>query len=96
MRFKIDWAILIVGGKFTVFALFFFAFVVNFPNTSPRGVLYWEGRFNGRFFALPVWGTYIWRGLYMEGLIHGQCCQLSQAIRETPDFGPYLPVQIRV
>ena len=24
---------------------------------------------NGGFFVLPVWGTYIWRGLYMEGII---------------------------
>ena len=31
--------------------------------------LFLEGRFNGGFFALPVWGAYIWRGLYMEGLI---------------------------
>ena len=30
-----------------------------------------EGRFNGGFFALPVWGAYIWRGLYMEELIFG-------------------------
>ena len=30
-----------------------------------------EGRFNGGFYALPVWGAYIWRGLYMEGLIFG-------------------------
>ena len=29
------------------------------------------GRFNKGFFALPVWGTYIWRGLYTEGLIFG-------------------------
>ena len=35
------------------------------------GGLYLEGRFNGGFFALPVWGSYIWRGLYMEGLIFG-------------------------
>ena len=28
-----------------------------------------EGRFNGGIFALPAWGAYIWRGLYMEGLI---------------------------
>ena len=26
-----------------------------------------EGRFNGGFFALPVWGAYIWRGLYIGG-----------------------------
>ena len=25
-----------------------------------------EGRFNGGFFALPVWGAYIWRGLFSE------------------------------
>ena len=30
-----------------------------------------EGRFNGGFFTLLVWGAYIWRGLYMEGLIFG-------------------------
>ena len=66
MRFKIDWASLIVGRKFTVFALFYFVFEGNFPSTSPRGGLYLEGRFNGGFFALPVWG-----GLYLEGLIHG-------------------------
>ena len=41
------------------------------PSTSPPGGLYSEGRFNGGFFALPVWGAYIWRGLYMEGLIFG-------------------------
>ena len=37
MRFKIDWASLIVGRKFTVFALFYFVFEGNFPRTSPRG-----------------------------------------------------------
>ena len=25
-----------------------------------------EGRFNGGFFGLPVWGAYIWRGLFSE------------------------------
>ena len=52
LRFKIDWTSLIVGSKFTVFALFYFVFESNFPSTSPRG-------------------AYIWRGLYMEGLIFG-------------------------
>ena len=69
--FQIDWASLIVGSKFTVFASFYFVFEGNFPSTSPRGGLYLEGRFNGGFFALPVWGAYIWRGFYMEGLIFG-------------------------
>ena len=35
--FKIDRASLIVGSKFTVFALFYFVFDDNFPRTSPRG-----------------------------------------------------------
>ena len=26
------------------------------------GGFYLEGCFNGGFFALPVWGAYIWRG----------------------------------
>ena len=43
MRFKIDWASLIVGSKFTVFALFYFVFEGNFPSRSPRGGLYLEG-----------------------------------------------------
>ena len=73
MRFKIDWASLIVGSKFIVFALFYFVFEGNFPRTSPRGGgggggrLYLERQFNGGFFELPVWGAYFWRGLYMEG-----------------------------
>ena len=64
MRFKIDRASLIVGSKFTVFALFYFVFEGNF--LKPPGSLYLEGRFNGGFFALPVWGAYIWRGLFSE------------------------------
>ena len=28
--------------------------------------LYLEGWFNGGFFASPVWGAYIWRGLFSE------------------------------
>ena len=62
---KIDWASLIVGSKFTVFA-FFLVFEVNFPSTSPRGAYIFEGRFNGGHFASPIWG-----GLYLEGLIFG-------------------------
>ena len=69
--FQTDWARLIVGGKFTVFALFYFVFKGNFPSTSPRGVYIWRGDLKEGFFALPVWGAYIRRGLYMEGLIFG-------------------------
>ena len=62
MRFKIDWASLIVGSKFTILALFYFVFEGNFPSTSPREGLYLEGQFNGGFFKLPVWGAYVWMG----------------------------------
>ena len=34
LRFKTDWASLIVGSKFTVSALFYFVFENNFPSTS--------------------------------------------------------------
>ena len=71
VRFKIDWASLIVRRKFTVFALFSFVFEGNYQVQAPPGALYLEGRFNGGFFALRVWGAYIWRDLYMEGLIFG-------------------------
>ena len=59
LRFKIDWASLIAGSKFNIFPLFYFVFEGNFRSTSPPGDLYLEGRFNGGFFALPVWGAYI-------------------------------------
>ena len=40
MRFKIDWASLIVGSKFTIFALFYFVFEGNFPSTSPGRLMF--------------------------------------------------------
>ena len=66
MRFKTDWASLIVGRKFTILALFYFVFEGNFPSTSPRGAYIWRGDLTEDFFALPVWGSYIWRGLFSE------------------------------
>ena len=66
MRFKTDWVSLIVGSKFTVFALFYFVFEGNFPSTSLRGAYIWRGDLTEGFFALSVWG-----GLYMEGPIFG-------------------------
>ena len=65
MRFKIDWASLIVGSKFTVFALFYFVFEGNFPSTSPRGAYIWRGDLTEGFCVTGL------GGLYLEGLIHG-------------------------
>ena len=60
---------LIVGSKFTVFALSYFVFQGNFPSTRHRWPYIWRGDLTECFFALQVCGAYIWRGLYMEGLI---------------------------
>ena len=71
MCFKIDWASLIVGSKFTVFALFYFVFEGNFPSTSPRGAYIWrgdltEGFLRYRFGGIIFGGAYTWRGLFSE------------------------------
>ena len=60
MRFKIDWVSLIVGRKFTVFALFYFEFEGNFPSTSPRGAYVWRGDLTEGFLRYRI-----------GGLIHG-------------------------
>ena len=57
MRFKIDWASLIVGSKSTVFALFYFVFEGNFPSTSPGGALYiWRGDLTEGFLRYRIGG----------------------------------------
>ena len=43
LRFKIDWASLIVGSAFTVIALFYFVFEGNFQVQTPWGGLYLKG-----------------------------------------------------
>ena len=60
-----------MGRKFTIFALFYFVFEGKFQVQAPPGGLYSEGRFNRGFFVLQFRGAYIWRGLYMGGLIFG-------------------------
>ena len=67
MRFKIDWANLIVGRKFTVFALFYLVFEGNLPRTSLRGVYIWRGDLTEGFLCYRFWEG----GLYLEGYIHG-------------------------
>ena len=65
MRFKIDRASLIVGSKFTVFALFYFVFGGNFPSTIPQGAYIWRGDLTEGFSVTGL------GGLYLEGLIFG-------------------------
>ena len=40
LRFKIDWASLIVGRKCAVFALFYFVFEGNFQVQTPGGLIF--------------------------------------------------------
>ena len=71
MCFKIDWASLIVGRKFIVFALFYFVFEGNFPSTSPRGAYIWrgdltEGFLRYRLGGLIFGGAYTWMCLFLQ------------------------------
>ena len=66
LRFKIDRASLIVGRNSTVFPLFYFVKLTTISTYKTPGGLYLEGRFNGRFLAVRVWGAYTWRGLFSQ------------------------------
>ena len=71
MRVKIDWASLIVGSKFTIFALFYFVFEGNFLSTSPRGGYIWRGDLTEvflcyRFGGLIFGRAYARRDLFSE------------------------------
>ena len=65
LGFKIDWAGLIVGSKFTILALFYSVFEGNFPCTSPLGAYIWRGDLTEGFLR------YRFGGLIFGGLIHG-------------------------
>ena len=78
MRFKIDWASLIVGSKYAIFALFYFVLEGNFPSTSPGGLIFGgaEGflcyRFGGLIFggALMIHGGAYFRNFMVYQLSH--------------------------
>ena len=77
LRFKIDWASLIVGSKFTVFALFYFVFEGNFPSTSPRGAYIWRGDLTEDFLR------YLFGGLFSEfyGILLLFCILVQRAAK---------------
>ena len=67
MHCKIDWASLIVGSKFTVFALFYFEFEALFRVQAPGVAYIWtgdltEGFLRYRFGGLIFGEAYTWRG----------------------------------
>ena len=63
--FKIDWASLMVTGKFTIFALFYFVFEGNFPSTSPWGAYIWRGDLTEGFLRYRIGGP-IFGGAYLR------------------------------
>ena len=68
LRFKIDWASLIVGRKCTVFTLFYFVFEGNFQVQAP-GAYIWRGNLTEGFIryefgGLIFGGAYTWRRLF--------------------------------
>ena len=83
LRFKTDWASLIVGSKFTVFALFYFVFDSNFPSTSPPGAYIWrydltEGFLRCRFGGLIHVETYFWNFTVSSVELNSFCCRKSE------------------
>ena len=71
LHFKIHWASLTNGRKFTVFSLFYFVFEGNFQVQAPQGAYIWrgnltEGFLRYRFGGLIFGGAYTWRGLFSE------------------------------
>ena len=60
LGFKINWASLTVGRKFTVFALFYSVFEGNFQLQAPGGAYIWRGDLTEGFLRYEF-----------GGLIHG-------------------------
>ena len=88
MRFKIDWASLIVGMKFTVFSLFCFVFEGNFQVQAPGGAYTRRGDLTEDFLryefgGLIFGGAYTWRGLFSE--FYGNLFPASQSALYCPN-----------
>ena len=72
MRLKIDWASLIVGRKFTVFALFYLVFEGNFTISSRQGAYIWRGDITEGFLRYRFGGI-IFGGAYFRNFTVNHC-----------------------
>ena len=81
LRFKIDWANLIVGSKFTVVCFVLLCICGQFSTYKPLGSLYLEGRFNGGF-SRYRFGGLIFGGAYFRNftLCHVICYHKEHAV----------------
>ena len=74
MRFKIDWASLIVGIKFTVFSFFFFVFEGNFQVQAPGGAYIRRGDLTEGFLRYEF-GELIFGGAYFRNFTGSSYCE---------------------
>ena len=65
LHFKIDWASLINGRKFTVFSLLYFVFEGNFRVQAPWGAYIWRGNLTEGFLRYKFGGL-IFGGAYFR------------------------------
>ena len=65
MRFKIDWASLIVRRKFTIFVLFYYVFGGNFQVQAPWRAYIWRGDLTEGFLHYEFGGL-IFGGAYFQ------------------------------
>ena len=69
--FKIDWASLILGRKFTVFLCFTLYLRAIFQVQAPGGAYIWRSDLTEGFLCYKFWGfifggAYTWRRLFSE------------------------------
>ena len=87
MRFKIDWAGLIVGRKFTIFALFYFVFEGNFKVQAPGGAYIWRANSTEGFLCYEFGGL-IHGGAYFRNFTvfyqHMPSSSLSSSLSRQP------------
>ena len=77
MRFKIDWASLIVGSKFTVFALFYFVFEGNFQVQAPWGAYIWRGDLTEGFLRYEFGGLIFGGAYFRNSTVGFEFCSVS-------------------
>ena len=63
-----DWAILIGGSKFNVFAIFYFVFEGNFSSTSPWRAYIWRADLTEGFLHYRLGGL-IFGGAYFQNFM---------------------------
>ena len=85
MRFKINWASLIVGSKFTVFALFYFVFEGNFPGTSPRGAYIWRGDLTEGFLCYRFGGLIVGGAYFRNFMVYDERSFLNRRSTTVPN-----------